>query len=104
MCPAIGQLNGDVITPVFDTVIASITIDLQNAVKALQYLNRMLARTTWRIPFLDIAAQCIVGQWVKATPSGANPPHGLSSRARAQRYPFGVKSLVDCFRSAFKHS
>ena len=51
MCPAIGQLNGDVITPLFDTVIASITIDQQNAVKALQYLNRMLARTTWRISF-----------------------------------------------------
>ena len=49
MCPAIGQLNGGVITPIFDTVIACITIYLQHAAKALQYLDRMLARTTWRI-------------------------------------------------------
>ena len=49
MCPAIGQLNGGVITPIFDTVIACIAIYLQHAAEVLQYLDRMLARATWRI-------------------------------------------------------
>jgi len=49
MCPAIGQLYWGVVTPIFDTVITSIAIDLQNAAKALQYLNRMFTCATWRI-------------------------------------------------------
>jgi len=48
MCPAIGQLNGGVITPIFDAIIASITIYLQHAAKALQYLDRMFTCATWR--------------------------------------------------------
>ncbi len=47
MCPAIGQLNGGVVTSIFDTIVASIAINLQNAIKALQYLDSMFTRTAF---------------------------------------------------------
>src|SRR5690606_15678720 len=97
MGPTIGELDTRTDAAGRDQpIVAGITVDLQNAAKALQY------------PF-----------GMKATPGGAVPFQGRSSRAKAQKYPVlvfrapgsstgarvsSMNSFDDRFRSAIRAS